>query len=33
MEEGDPPNKARPTKWGSNEPIQGQVANPVCGSW
>jgi hypothetical protein len=25
MEEGDPFTKARPTKWGSNEPIQGQV--------
>jgi hypothetical protein len=27
MEEGDPSTKARPTKWGSNEPIQEQVAN------
>jgi hypothetical protein len=26
MEEGDPFTKARPTKWGSNEPIQEQIA-------
>jgi hypothetical protein len=34
MEEGDPFTKARPTKWGSNEPIPGEVVSrALSGQW